>query len=140
MLIALLASTAFGGTLEDELVNDPLGRGYVGMTDQQIADDGHTKYRTRNRTSMSGREVAAEVVASEYNALTSEKKAQFLALIASNDLDPFGLPVDVIKDIYGAGSVTVSNLSAARVETISRWDEIGAGNVKAVHIVDRRPQ
>lgn len=34
--------------LSDELLNDPLGRGYAGMTDQQAADDLNTKYRDKN--------------------------------------------------------------------------------------------
>lgn len=124
--------------LEDELQNDPLGRGYSAMTDEQIRDDGHIEYRTLNLTNMSGRAVAAEVVASEYNALSAVKKAQFLALIASDSLDPFGLAVTVVKDIFGAGSVTVSNLAAARVETVSRWRELDI-NPKIGEIEDARP-
>ena len=35
--------------LSDELANDPLGRGYAGMTDAQAATDLNTVYRTRYR-------------------------------------------------------------------------------------------
>jgi len=124
--------------LEDELLNDPLGRGYSSFTNQQIQDSLRTKDRSRNRTSMSGREVAAEVVSSEYNALTADKKSQFLSLIGSEDLDPFGLAVTVVKDVFGAGSTTASNLSTARVETISREEELGV-RASIGHIEDARP-
>ena len=123
--------------LEDELQNDPLGR-YTGLTDEEIDVSGRVENRNRNRTSMTGREVAAEVVEVEYTSLTAAKKAQFLALMASGDLDPFGLAVTVVKDIFGTGSITVSNLAVARIETISRWSELGI-NPKIGEIEDARP-
>ena len=110
--------------LKTELADDPLGRGYSAMTDQEAANDLNTSYRTRNRTSMSGREVRAEVVDAEYDALTDAKKEQFLALTASDDLDPFGLAANVIKGIFGPGSTTRSNLAIGRVESITRTVEL----------------
>ncbi len=118
-------------TLKDELTVDPLARGYVGMTDQQATDDLNTAYRSRNRTSMTGREVRAEVVDTEYDVLTAEKKAQLLALTASEDLDPFGMAANVIKDIFSGSSVTISNLQTARVESITRAQELGIDPAKA---------
>ena len=56
--------------LKDEIVNDPLIRGYSTMTDAEIADDLNTVYRERNRTTMTGSEIWAQTVASEYNALS----------------------------------------------------------------------
>jgi len=38
--------------LKDELLTDPLGRGYSGMSDQAAVDDLDTVYRLCNRTSM----------------------------------------------------------------------------------------
>ena len=35
--------------LKAEIEGDPLTRGYAAMTDQEIADDMNTVYRTRNR-------------------------------------------------------------------------------------------
>jgi len=120
---------AINQALVTEVQTDPLGLGYSGMTDQQIADSLNTVNRPRNRTSMSGREIQDEVVDAEYDVLTDEKKSQFLALTASADLDPFGLGANVIKDIFTGGSTTSTNLGVARVETISRAVEIGAGRV-----------
>ncbi len=120
--------------LQTELTVDEENRDYSSMTDQQAADDLNSLWRTRNRTSMSGRQVKTEVVDAEYDALTPDKKAQFLALTASDDLDPFGLGANVIKDIFGAGSATLTALQAARIESISRATELGLGVVTRSHV------
>tara|TARA_Y100000310_G_C20702209_1_gene830960 strand:- start:6538 stop:6882 length:345 start_codon:yes stop_codon:yes gene_type:complete len=99
-----------------EILTDPIARGYAGMTDEQVLADLRAETRSRNRTSMSGREVAAGVINAAYNALTDAQKSQFLALVVSDDIDPFGMGANVIKDLFGAGSTTVTNLAAARVE------------------------
>ena len=140
-------------TLKDDLAGDPEGWGYNGpgvfnpgpgpMSDQEATDVLNTIHpapdtRTRNRTSMSGRQVRAEVVDAEYDALTAEKKSQFLALTASGDLDPFGLGANVIKDIFGGGSATLTALQAARVESITRAQELGLGIVKPGHVEEAR--
>ena len=113
--------------LKDEVINDPLGIGYAAMTAVQVADSLNAPTRNRNRTSMTGREVADEVVDAEYDALTDVKKSQFLSLMAGENLDPFGLPANVIKDVFGAGSATVLALATARVEVVSRAKELGLG-------------
>lgn len=115
--------------LEDEIANDPLGRGYSSMTDQQLLTSLNTVNISRNRTTMTGREVAAEIVDSEYNLIPDIKKQQVLELLKRDDLDPFGLPANVIKGIFGAGSTTLSNLATARVHGISRAQEIGWGSI-----------
>ena len=135
--------------LKDELAVDELGWGYNGpgvfnpgpgpMTDQEVADVLNTIHpapntRTRPRTSMSGRQVRAEVVNAEYDALSADKKSQFLALTASDDLDPFGLGANVIKDIFGSGATTLTNLQTARVESITRAVELGLGFVREGHV------
>jgi len=111
--------------LKTELTTDPLGRGYAGMTDQEAADDLNTTYRTRDRTSMTGREVGAAVVKAEYAALADAQKDRVLFLFGRDDLDPFKFEADVMTDIFGGGSDTIAALAAARVEAISRALELG---------------
>lgn len=125
-------------TLSDEILLDPLGRGYSTMSDEDAAGSLNTPNRSRNRITMSGREVQAQIVDSEYVALTVEKKSQLLALTSSSDLDPFGFPSNVVKDIFGVGATSLSNLATARIETISRAREIGLGIVKVGHIAEAR--
>ena len=139
VIFLLYPLLSFASPLEDELLNDPLIIGYSVLTDQQVADSMNAETRSRNRASMTGREVANEVVNSEYDALTDAQKAQFLALIASEDLDPFGLGANVVKDIFGTGSTTVADLATARVESISRAVELGIPTVKPGHVEDARP-
>jgi len=124
--------------MKTEILTDPLARGYAVMTDLQVLADLQALTRTRNKTTMSGREVAAEVLGTEYDALSDPKKTQFLALIASDDLDPFGLAVTVVKDVFGVGSTTVSNLAAARIETVSGLVELDLGSPGLGNIVEAR--
>ena len=80
----------------------------------------------------------ASVVEAEYDALSADKKAQFLGLTSSDDLDPFGLDANVIKDIFGVGSATVTALAAARIEIVSRSVELGLGKVGEGDVWDVR--
>lgn len=92
----------------------------------------------RNRTSMTGREVADEIADVDYDALTEEGKTKILALVASDSLDPFGFGANVMKDIFGAGSDTLAALALARVETISRAVELGLGEVTPGRVEEAR--
>lgn len=117
-------------SLENEIQNDPLVRGYTGMTDVEVANSlNDTEDRPRNKASMSGREVMDEVVDSEYDGLTSAQKTQFISLTSGGDLDPFGFAANVVKNIFGNPSNTLTALAAARVELVSRAEELGFGEV-----------
>ena len=127
--------------LAHELSVDELGRGYSGMTDQQAADDLNTSYRTRNRTSMSGDEIAQAADPTEYDALnngqgnSADDQGHWLILCARGSVDPFATAnVQLVVSIFGVGSTSVSNLNTARVESITRGDELGFGLVKVGHV------
>ncbi len=119
--------------LKTELTDDPLTRGYAGMTDQQAADDLNTAYRTRNRTNMTGDEIAQQADPVEFNGLddgsannTADVKAHWLALCARESIDPFAATNEqLVIAIFGAGSASVANLQAARLESITRAQELG---------------
>lgn len=115
--------------LEDEISGDPLIRGYSTMTDAQLLTSLNTADRSRNKTSMTGREVRDHTVDAEYDALTNQKQDKYLALVLVDDLNPFGTAANVMKSIFGRGSTTLVNLEAARVEQISRGVELGLGVV-----------
>jgi len=120
--------------LKDEVINDPLGRGYSSMTAAQVVADGKTKYRTRNRAIMARTEIINQVLKSEYNALTDANKDLFWKVINSENINPFGVEADLMTDIFTGGSTTITNLQTARVESISRWDDLGLGDVKVGHV------
>jgi len=115
--------------LENEIVNDPLTRGYDAMTDKQLLDSLNALNRSRNRVTMTGRQVKAAIDVTEYNALSDAKKDLLVGLTKSDDLDLFGTDKDILVDIFGAGSTTGTNLVSERVESISRGVEIGWGIV-----------
>jgi len=124
--------------LSDELENDPLGRGYASMvTNEEVAADLNSVYRTRNRASVTGDEIFAATDSVEFNGLTSEAKSMWLAFCGRSYLDPFS-PANVafVQWVFGSGSDTVTNLMDLRVADISRAQELGiqvsAGDVQAV--------
>ncbi len=120
--------------LEDEIAGDPLGRGYSTMTDQQLITSLNTANRSRNRTSMTRREIADTTPNGLYVALSDAEKSQLLTLFggeaSDKGLNPFGFAMTVITDIFGPASAAVTALTTARVETISRGVEIKWGEVK----------
>lgn len=121
--------------LVDELVNDPLGRGYTGMTDQQAADDLNTEYRSRNRDRMSATEIWQAVDVTEFLALADGAQANIRGLLGFGELNPFGKEADIFVAIFGGGSNTITALQALRVEAISRAVEIGwTGNLTSGHV------
>ena len=122
--------------LREELTSDLLVRGYSTMSDQEAADDLNTEYRTRNRRSMSGDEIAQQAVPATFDALddgsannTADVKSHWLALCGRESIDPFATANEqLVISIFGAGSQTVINLQAARVEAISRAGELRDAN------------
>ena len=124
--------------LKTELLAGHPDTGAYDANDETAANEINAVNRTVNKTTMTGREVAAEVVDSAYDALTDAQKSQFLALVASDDLDPFGMGANVIKDLFSGGSATVAALAVARVDSVSRAAELGLGTVKIGHIQEAR--
>jgi len=120
--------------LKLELDTDPLGRGYAGMTDAEVAADLNTEYRTRNRVLMSGSEVANAISQLEFNAKTAEQQQRIWDILHLGELNPFGIEAGLFLQIFGAESVTIVNLQALRVEPISRAEELGLGVVKAGYV------
>ena len=123
--------------IRDELLIDPLGRGYSSLSDQAAADDLNTSYRTRNRTSMTGDEVFQSIENQTiWDGLTDNQRLEFLSLCGRDIIDPFGTAnVDLVKSIFGGASATVAELAAARVESITRATELGLRTpVRSKHV------
>ena len=124
--------------LADEINSDPLARGYSGMSDQQVADDLNTSYRTKNRDRMSGTEIADAIAAADYNALADAQKDRVIGLTNRDSINPFGFSATVMIDVFGAGSDTITALQAARVDSITRAAELFGKEVKVGHVKDAR--
>ena len=115
--------------IKSEIDADPLGRGYAGMTDAQVADSGNVADREVNKTSLSATEVLNTVVVAEYNALTTDNKTLFWNVLAIGDLNPFGIEAALLTSIFGSGSETIIALAAKRKHLVTRWAELGVGTV-----------
>ena len=112
--------------LADEINTDPLGRGYSGMTDQEVADSLNNENRPRARISISGDEVFNRTDTIEFQGLTDHKQQLWLAFCGRSGIDPFAIAnVAFVKWIFGDASITVSNLSDYRTYNISRAVELG---------------
>jgi len=119
-------------TLHDELVNDPLGRGYSAMADAEAAVDLNTVYRTCTQTHLSSAQIYEEIVPSEFQALADAQKIYARDILGLGDgvnVQPSSQARAVMIQIFGAGSTTISNLAAVLQESISRAAELGLGAV-----------
>ena len=114
--------------LKAELTDDPLARGYAGMSDDQAAASLNAADRTGLRTNMSGDEARHQTDAAEFNALSDAKKSQWLAFCGGTTIDPTNaVDIAFVQYVFGSGSQSVANLNVARSEAVSRAQELGLG-------------
>jgi hypothetical protein len=126
-------------TIKTEIDGDPLTRGYAGMTDEAVAIDMNTVYRTRNLSSISGDQIFAATDGTEFSGLTDHKQAIWVAFCGRSEIDPFGgSNVALVQWVFGGGSTTISNLSALRTENVSRGQELGVGTVRPGDVAQAR--
>jgi hypothetical protein len=111
--------------LKAELDGDPLGRGYAGMSDAAAAADLNTAYRTRNLERMTSSQIFQAVDMTEWGALEVAEQDKITKILNWGELNPFGKEAQVFINVFGGGSNTLSALAAARVEAISRAQELG---------------
>lgn len=117
--------------LEDEIANDPLFFDYASMDDVTLLASLNVKIRTRNITNLSPGVVFNGIDQTEWDALTDANRTRIMNLLrALGEINLFGRELEDFKTVFGTGSVTASNLTALRVENISRGVEIGWGVVK----------
>jgi len=117
--------------LKTEITTDPLGRGYSGMTDEQVAVSLNTVDRERNLASITGDIAFSATDGAEFAALSATKQQLWLAFCGRETINPFGTSnVAFVQWIFGAGSTTVSNLANVRKEPVSRGNELGIGLVR----------
>ena len=117
--------------LRDELLNDPLLRGYSGMTDAEVVASINNPDRVVTRATVSGSEIFNVTDDGEYAALTDTQKSAWDALCA---IDTINTSSGVAKareaELFGAGTATRSNLVALRQSTVSRAQELGLSRVR----------
>jgi len=118
-------------TLSNEINSDPLGRGYSGMSAEEITVDLNTIYRTKPVETVSGSAIFNATDDAEYAALTDAEKDRWLALCAVLEVNvSSGVAKALEAAIFGPGTTTRSNLISLKTENVSRAVELGLGIVK----------
>lgn len=113
--------------LAAEIANDPLSRGYSGMTDQQVADDLNTAYREVIRSTLTGSTIFNAIEPSEFEALGDQSKQFVRDVFSLGDAVDVGEGTNaraVLLGAFGAGTTTRENLVAAVTDTRTRAEEL----------------
>lgn len=127
--------------LRDELLTDPLARGYSGMTDAQAAASLNTANRTRQKTHLTGAQIYECMDRTEFEAKTDPQKVyvrDILGLGGDILVTSGSKTRSVFVAVFGAGSATINALVALVTETISRATEVGLPVVKPGHVSEAR--
>jgi len=85
--------------------------------------------RTRPKATMTGSEILQAINKTEFTALTAANKQLVWDLLHLGTLNPFGVEAALFVDAFGGGSATIAALAAARVDAVSRAEELGLGLV-----------
>ena len=85
--------------------------------------------RTRPKATMTGSEILQAINKTEFTALTVVNKQLVWDLLHLGTLNPFGVEAALFVDAFGGGSATIAALAAARVDAVSRAEELGLGLV-----------
>lgn len=125
--------------LRAELTNDPLTRGYAGMTADAAATSLNTANRVVNRSSVSTAEIFEAIVPSEYDALTAAQKERVRVLLSLGSVLVNGANAQAtLLGAFGVGTTSRTNLIAVARETVSRAVELGLGRIKPGYILEAR--
>jgi hypothetical protein len=118
-----------------ELTDDPEGRGYAGMTDEEVTADLLTEYRTAPVDTVSGQDIFEAVVPGEYAALSAENTSLLHAIIGMGTVRVGGTNTRAaLLAMFGAGTTTRANLTTLQTTPTSRAAELGIQGLKAIHV------
>ena len=130
--------------LKDELTSGHPVTGAYDADDATAAGQLNALNRSRNKSSLTGDEVFTATDATEMSGLSDHKRELWVSWSTKTSIDPFNSKnVAFVQWIFGAGSDTVTNLQALRVESISRATEIAdtlewSGEITDVHVGNAR--
>ena len=113
-----------------EIATDPLGRGYAGMTPEQIAADMVAAYRVVYRETVHGADLFEGIEVADWVARSEAEKTQIIALLSFGQINPQGKVRTLLISIFGGGSQTLANMADISRQTITRTAELGLGNVR----------
>ena len=125
--------------LSEELINDPLGRGYSGMTNNEVETDINSIYRPAPDLNYIEANIIFEFIdRTEFVALSSDQKLELQILLAlSNEINisPTSKARNLLSSLFGAGTNTRTNLlNYVTNQLQSRGKELGLEYVREGHI------
>lgn len=120
--------------LKSELLAGHPDTGPYSGNSSAAAAELNVENRTRNRERVTGSEVLNAVDQAEFLAATDAQRTRVWNLVHLGTLNPWGIEADLLLDIFGAGSATITALAAIRVEPTSRASELGFETVEAGHV------
>jgi hypothetical protein len=120
--------------LKEELTNDPLARGYSGMTDEQARDSLNTVNRTKSNDLITGDELFAVTDLVEWAALTDHRQSLWMQLCSRDSVNPL-LPATIafVTYVFGSSS-TLRSLTALQTKEASRAGELGISEISVPHV------
>jgi len=127
--------------LVPELRDDPLSRGYSGMTDAEVAAALNVVDRTRKRDTMTSAQIYEAIVTADFQALSDGAKVyvrDILGLWGDIAVGSGSKARAVLIAVFGIGSATIAALAAALNESISRASELGLPRPSSGHIKSAR--
>lgn len=125
--------------LRSELQNDPLGRGYAGMTPEQAAASLNTVNREVDREVV-GRNVIpshraiAALVAADYLALTDGQQRLFALLVSAGFIDVANTGMRALFTALFPSGTTRDNLIDLLTVMVSRAEELGLPHIEPGHV------
>jgi len=128
-------------TLIDEITNDPLTKGYAGMTDQEVVDSLNASNRSLPTPPVNGGQLMENIDSSEFASLTPSNVSnlQILVTAAQGGLDLNNANVfQDIEDIFSPGSASHNSISALKSFSGSRAQELKLPKVKLGHVEEAR--
>jgi hypothetical protein len=117
--------------LKAELLGNHPVTGPYDADSSTAADELNTWNLTRPRTEVTGSEVLNAIDKAEFLALTDAQRERVWNILHLGTLDPFGLEADLMIDVFGAGSATITGLQDVRQEPTTRAFVLGLGVVDA---------
>lgn len=125
--------------LRNELINDPLGRGYAAMSDLQASDSLNIVNRTKTNTSVTGAEIFEAAVPAELDALTDVQKQKFYAICSLNEIKIASTNTKAaLLAMFGAGTSTRVALIALASRPCSRAEELGLPTIQDGYVTSAR--
>jgi len=126
--------------LHSELTNDPLARGYAGMTDAQAAASLNTANRATTRTIIPAWEIIGATVPSEWTALSAAEKQRYQTITGAGEVDASNQNVrNAFLAMFAGGTATRTALAALQNgPNVSRATELGLPFVGAHHVAAAR--